>query len=282
MPAEFQVQNPQYANPPTLAMAVTAFIHRLEQSQSLSDQDLGLAHMANVPPSMGSASSIGAAAPEASRHLQDSTLALTYLRSIYPNLRRHYRWFKRTQKGQIQEWGRKAHSRSEAYRWRGRTEEHVLTSGLDDYPRAKPPHVGELHLDLASWVGFFTRTMFEIASYLGEEEDAEEYEMTYQAVVQNIEGAERETPAHRNFQRSSTFVQIFTGMRTNGCIATPVSTKRVGIADLAHGDRFLLTNDAQMRAITFATRSAHWTCFVYESKADGCATYRATSLCFRS
>lgn len=162
-------------------MAVTAFIQRLQQSQSLSDQELGLAR-----PDLLSSSSVSSS--EASRHLQDSGLALSYLRSIYPNLRRHYRWFKRTQKGQIHEWGRKARSRSEAYRWRGRTQDHVLTSGLDDYPRAKPPHVGELHLDLISWVGFFTRTMQEIAEYLGEEEDAEEYQLAYEAVLQNIEG----------------------------------------------------------------------------------------------
>ena len=34
--------------------------------------------------------------------------------------------------------------RGQAYRWRGRSEKYVLTSSMDDYPRA-PPHIGELH-----------------------------------------------------------------------------------------------------------------------------------------
>lgn len=63
----------------------------------------------------------------------------------------------------------------------------VLTSGLDDYPRAVPPHLGELHLDLASWMGFFARTMRDVAEFLGEEEDYEEYEDQYEAIRANIE-----------------------------------------------------------------------------------------------
>jgi mannosyl-oligosaccharide glucosidase len=59
----------------------------------------------------------------------------------------------------------------EGYRWRGRTPQHTLTSGLDDYPRAQPPHPGELHLDAISWVGSMAKTLQRIASFLGEETD---------------------------------------------------------------------------------------------------------------
>lgn len=64
-----------------------------------------------------------------------------------------------------------------------------MTSGLDDYPRAVVPHVGELHLDLISWMGFFARTMGEIAEFLGEEDDVDDFAEHYEAIVKNIDGA---------------------------------------------------------------------------------------------
>jgi mannosyl-oligosaccharide glucosidase len=64
---------------------------------------------------------------------------------------------------------------------------HVLTSGMDDYPRG-PPHAGELHLDLISWMGFFTRTMREIAEFVGETEDESNFRDIEKAIVDNIDG----------------------------------------------------------------------------------------------
>lgn len=161
-------------------MAVTAYIDRLKKAGvSLSSVDLS-----DPPPISGSTSSESLA----SLHIQNPYLAKKFLTAIYTKLKRHYEWFRATQRGEVKEWGREARSRSEAYRWRGRTEDHVLTSGLDDYPRAKPPHLGELHLDLISWMGFFTKTMGEIAEFLGEEDDRVEFEGSYEAIVANIEG----------------------------------------------------------------------------------------------
>ena len=186
VPQQFWTQYPHYANPPTLAMAVTAFIGRL-RARGIDgiatdlDFDTDRSRLAT-----GTAATADAAAL-ANRHLESPALARAYLQSIYPALRRHYHWFRRTQRGQIAEWGRRARSRTEAYRWRGRDADHVLTSGLDDYPRASPPHVGELHLDLASWMAFFSRTMAEIAAFVGEDEDRLEYEHTYDALLANIE-----------------------------------------------------------------------------------------------
>lgn len=174
VPAEFRVQYPTNANPPTLAMAVTSFITRLKEveANNLLSAQLGLP----------------ATNPANSRYLSSPSEARSYLLSIYPALRRHYLWFRRTQKGQLKEWGRRPPSRMEAYRWRGRTEHHVLTSGLDDYPRALPPHVGELHVDLISWMGFFARTMGEIAEYLEIEDDLAEYQRNEKNVIANIDG----------------------------------------------------------------------------------------------
>ncbi|KAM0753058.1 glycoside hydrolase [Meredithblackwellia eburnea MCA 4105] len=182
VPQEFQTQYPSYANPPTLAVAVTSYIARL--------RDAGVS-LSSIDPSSLDAQTVisSATTPDSisSLHVSDPQLAKNYLTAIYSRLKRQYEWFRETQRGQIREWGRRATSRTEAYRWRGRTKDHVLTSGLDDYPRAIPPHLGELHLDLISWMGFFTRTMSEIAEFLGEEDDLAEYKSTFASILANIE-----------------------------------------------------------------------------------------------
>lgn len=167
-------------------MAVTAFIDRLKaRSRGPSDLDLGMGM--NVDSAQVRMSDGTRSGSSRDVHLEDQEVARGYLNSIYVPLRRHYEWFRRTQRGQIKQYGRKARSRSEAYRWRGRSETHVLTSGMDDFPRA-PAHAGELHLDLISWMGFFSRTMKEIAEFIGEEDDAESFAENENAIIQNIDG----------------------------------------------------------------------------------------------
>ncbi|KAG2020673.1 glucosidase I [Coprinopsis cinerea AmutBmut pab1-1] len=186
VPVEFQTQVPNYANPPTLVTVVAAFIERLKSvnaNRGPSDEDLGMG--------MGGAQTPLGVQDEATpvpgtQHLQDQELAFSYLKSIYAPLKRHYEWFRRTQRGQIKQYGRKARSRTEGYRWRGRTEEHVLTSGMDDYPRG-PPHPGELHLDLISWMAFFSRTMKDISGFIGEKEDQANFAKYERAILDNIE-----------------------------------------------------------------------------------------------
>ncbi|KAL5511441.1 CWH41 [Sanghuangporus vaninii] len=182
VPDEFIAQVPSYANPPTLTMAVTAFIDRLKAFDSgPSDADLGLDHGVDSQVVMEDG------APQSRDvYLRNPELAQEVLRSIYPKLKRHYDWFRRTQRGQIKQYGRKARSRTEAYRWRGRTETHVLTSGMDDYPRG-PPHAGELHLDLMSWMAFFTRTMRDIAGYIDETDDEKAFVTIEKAILDNLE-----------------------------------------------------------------------------------------------
>lgn len=167
-------------------MAVTAFIDRLKaRSSGPSDFDLGMGMNENFAQVHMSRD---ASAPSLRNiHLEDQEVARKYLNSIYIPLRRHYEWFRRTQRGQVKQYGRNARSRSEAYRWRGRSKTHVLTSGMDDFPRA-PAHAGELHLDLISWMGFFSRTMKDIAEFIGEEDDAESFAQNEKAIIQNIDG----------------------------------------------------------------------------------------------
>lgn len=61
-----------------------------------------------------------------------------------------------------------------------------MTSGLDDYPRAYTPHTGELHVDLISWIGMMTRSMKQLAEFLGEDSDAAEYAKNEDAIIHNI------------------------------------------------------------------------------------------------
>ena len=181
VPPEFHTQIPNYANPPTLTMAVTAFIRRVKANgRGISDQELGMDAGCQV---------LFEAPPIAieNRHLEDPELALSFLKDIYKPLKRHFEWFRRTQRGQIKQYGRKARSRTEGYRWRGRSEQHVLTSGMDDYPRGSA-HTGELHLDLISWMAFFSRTMREISSFIGETDDEVTYGRIEEAILENIEG----------------------------------------------------------------------------------------------
>ncbi len=165
-------------------MAVTSFIRRLRahSSSSILDSQLGF----HIPPTSFSPETPASKLP--SLHLANPSLAHSYLHSIYPALRRHYLWFRRTQRGLLKPYGRNPTSRTEAYRWRGRTADHVLTSGLDDYPRARPPHNGELHLDLMSWMGFFARTMGEISEFLDIESDREEYLRHEKGILANLDG----------------------------------------------------------------------------------------------
>ncbi|KAI0303387.1 glycoside hydrolase, partial [Multifurca ochricompacta] len=157
VPAQFQTQVPNFANPPTLSMAVTAFINRLKRHAGPTDRDLGLDFGTgnSQVPLTASRTSYG------SHYLEDRSLALSYLQ--------------RTQRGQLKQYGRKARSRREAYRWRGRSEKHG------------PASRRRTALDLLSWMGFFSRTMKDIAEFVGDEQDKDYYANIEKAVIDNID-----------------------------------------------------------------------------------------------
>ncbi|KAF2427202.1 glycoside hydrolase [Tothia fuscella] len=162
VPAEFQVQYPHYANPPTLFFILSTFIDKLSAAASTDDT------------------------AEYAPQLLNKDSATAYLKEIYPLLKRHYTWFRRTQSGDISSYDRTASSTKEAYRWRGRSLLHCLPSGLDDYPRAQPPHPGELHVDALSWVGLMASSLSKVANYLEEEEDAETFAKQLTAIKSNL------------------------------------------------------------------------------------------------
>ncbi|KAN0102863.1 glycoside hydrolase family 63 protein [Hyaloscypha variabilis] len=170
VPQEFQTQYPHYANPPTLFFIIDALITKIGALNGTS------------PPAK---ETLGE--KPTSVHLRNPELALHYLRELYPKLKTHYHWFRRTQAGDLKSYDRDAFSSKEGYRWRGRTPQHILTSGLDDYPRPQPPHPGELHVDLMSWMGMMTKSLKNIATLLQMDDDVAELTTIETAILRNID-----------------------------------------------------------------------------------------------
>ncbi|ESA42431.1 glycoside hydrolase [Neurospora crassa] len=171
VPEEFQTQYPHYANPPTLFFIVDTFVNRLRNANG-------------TMPAVKEHLSQGVSLSSAS--IDNVEVGLEYLRRLYPLLRRQFYWFKKTQYGDIKSYDRDAYSSREAYRWRGRTLTHCLTSGLDDYPRPQPPHPGELHVDLMSWVGLMAKSLANAAEVIAPEE-VEDYTKVLDGIEHNLD-----------------------------------------------------------------------------------------------
>ncbi len=154
VPADFLTQYPHYGNPPTLFLVLEVLLDKLDSASVSAD---------------------------------DKQAFTSTLRELFPLLKRHYAWYRKTQWGDLKSYDRPAFSSKEAYRWRGRTPAHILTSGLDDYPRAQPPHPGELHVDLMSWMGLMTRSLKRVAVKLNEKEDIHLFTSYETAISRNID-----------------------------------------------------------------------------------------------
>jgi mannosyl-oligosaccharide glucosidase len=166
VPSEFQTQYPHYANPPTLFLAVQVFAAKLNGNTPYS----------GTP----------------SRLLGDPAAGRSILAAIYPKLRKHYEWFRRTQVGGNGTlYGRPGSDLNQGYRWRGRTPQHILTSGLDDYPRAQPPHPGDLHVDALCWVGTMAMALKESSAFLGEREDEALFSSHEIDIIHSVDGVHR-------------------------------------------------------------------------------------------
>ncbi|CAL8462054.1 g1585 [Coccomyxa elongata] len=133
VPAEFIVQSPQVANPPTLFLALADMAQRVAAAGAEEGRDPGV---------------------------QED---LDFLTAAYPRIEAWFGWFQRTQAGQL----------PGTFRWRGRgtapewdTElnRKTFASGLDDYPRASHPSSAERHVDLYCWMSLASRALASIGS----------------------------------------------------------------------------------------------------------------------
>lgn len=177
VPEEFQVQNPNIANPPTMMLVFTKLLQDLKQSNlfDLENQRGDVEYDSFETLDLSDA------------YLQHPDLLIEYAKEVYPKLQSHYEWFRRTQKGDLKEFDRNPTYPDEAYRWKGRSITHCLPSGLDDYPRAATPDTAELNVDMISWIGVMTRSMKTVAQLLDRKDDAERYSQIEKAIKQNIE-----------------------------------------------------------------------------------------------
>ncbi len=162
VPLEFQTQYPHYANPPTLFFVVEAFLAKSS----------GVSSYSGAP----------------SQYLSDPTVGAGFLKAIYPKLKKHYEWFCLTQAGNMSHYQLPGTKLYRGYRWRGRTPQHTLTSGLDDYPRAQPPHPEELHLDALCWVGSMAIALKKISAFLGESDDQRSFSKHATDVLRSVDG----------------------------------------------------------------------------------------------
>ncbi|KAJ2161219.1 Processing alpha glucosidase I [Coemansia sp. RSA 552] len=145
VPEEFQVQYPNFANPPTLLLAVSALNERLE-----SDTGGGMLNqLEHMYSEQGAAT--------------EQTLTPERMIELSQYVSRQLGFFMETQDG-ITPPGAHGHG----YRWRGRTMDHTLPSGMDDYPRAQPPSSNELHVDLFAWVTFMLTVDARLEAYAGD------------------------------------------------------------------------------------------------------------------
>ena len=169
VPEKFQVQYPHYANPPTLSLLLP----------------LIMAKVTKISPYIGHPSQYVTIPSSGDEENSD----LLGLEKLYPLFDKHYEWFRRTQAGNFSaNYPRpKGVASGEGYRWRGRTPTHTLTSGLDDYPRANPPHPGELHLDALAWVGASAKALLQLGRHLGLDSAVAKYSKHFEDIKRNLD-----------------------------------------------------------------------------------------------
>lgn len=178
VPKEFTTQNPNIANPPTLMMIFSELLDSAKKLQL--ENDINHQHnddffvLENMKLKLGDL------------HMEKPELMINYAKAIYPKLKLHYEWFRETQRGDTKDFERHYPNNDEIYRWKGRSQELCLPSGIDDYPRCDAD-ISELNIDLLSWMGVMTRSMYKIAQLLEIDEDAKLYHKRLNDIIENIE-----------------------------------------------------------------------------------------------
>jgi len=183
VPAEFVDQHPHHANPPTLFFALEKFIDEALEVKNVIDVSLEAHQVTN------------AIIPNITQEHEH----YPFIESTYPDIKRHYQWFLRTQEGVV----------PGSFRWRGRETNHTLSSGLDDYPRGTfEPQKTERHLDLYCWIFMMTRTMHKYALFLNKQDDASVFQKRMESMKVNFD--------HFHYSEELKWYADFVGPRKSG------------------------------------------------------------------
>ena len=111
-----------------------------------------------------------------------------FLQKVYPKFQRQYEWFHATQFGAFSDYDYKGAKIDLAFKWRGRKGKHILTSGMDDYPRSGDQHPGDLHVDLLSWMAYFANSLERVANILDLKADVKKYQKHYKQMLHTMDG----------------------------------------------------------------------------------------------
>jgi mannosyl-oligosaccharide glucosidase len=71
--------------------------------------------------------------------------------------------------------------------WSGRSSDHNLASGLDDYPRSQVVNAKERHVDLHCWLLFFSKGLSTLAQLLDQTEERELFTQDYEKMRKEFE-----------------------------------------------------------------------------------------------
>lgn len=158
VPSGYITQNPEYSNPPASLLPIEMLTNCIKSSNNC-----GL------------------------ENFQVEEIKIK-LKKMYPKLVSHFNWFIRTQSANPFLNRDFNDSYQFLFRWRGRTDHHTLTSGLDDYPRGNVPSEYELHVDLLSWMAFAARALSNIQNQLdiGADTAAPDFDSLYKLAMRNL------------------------------------------------------------------------------------------------
>ena len=170
VPPEFQPQHRDHANPPAFFLSIDKLLRKYHRTlkKEMMDTLVFKDDVVTVSEEERTNSAIQSNPILSKLH--------SFFKEIYPRLDFWNSWMLESQSG----------VETNLFRWRGRTKDHTLTSGLDDFPRAPYPSDVEAHVDLLSWMALSSRVLSQLSATIGNN-DAANHNEKYHHLLQGLE-----------------------------------------------------------------------------------------------